>query len=253
LMTPVGGNVFYRFTVENTGDLPLLSPTLTDNNVNVSACNASCSGLTLPVAVPQNDNHIIPCIVGPISAASGSHPNTASVSATFNGNPVASPNSIATYATTGLTLVKSATQTTFTNAGDTLNYSYLVTNSGFAPLQGPVTVSDDKATATCHAVKTVGDLDNFLDPGEPINCTASAMQPDPNPRNNTDNTYNGDTATLLVDVTMNKQLTTDGPFTAGQSISYTLTVGNNGPSTATSVQVTDTPTNLTITNVSGGG
>ncbi|PYQ27173.1 MAG: hypothetical protein DMF56_21685 [Acidobacteria bacterium] len=385
LKTPVGGNVFYRFTVENTGDVPLLSPTLTDNNVNVSACNASWSGLTLPVAVPANDNHIITCIVGPISAASGSHPNTASVSATFNGNPVASPNSIATYATTGLTLVKSATQTTFTNAGDTLNYSYLVTNSGFAPLQGPVTVSDDKATVTCPAVTTVGDLDNFLDPGESITCTASyivtatdvsnakvtntatatvdgvnsnqssktvplstsadvsvtktldtaapyfagqsitytitvanagpstatninvtdtptnltitnvsgactsfapcviaslasgantvitvtatinaagafdnsttvsATQPDPNPGNNTDNTGNGGTATLLVDVTMNKQLTTGGPFTAGQSISYTLTVGNNGPSTATSVQVTDTPTNLTITNVSGGG
>src|SRR4029079_376718 len=34
---------------------------------------------------------------------------------------------------------------------------------------------------------------------------------------------------------------------------YTLLVANAGPSIATAVQVTDTPTNLTITNVSGGG
>ncbi|WP_226470686.1 DUF11 domain-containing protein, partial [Luteimonas panaciterrae] len=33
----------------------------------------------------------------------------------------------------------------------------------------------------------------------------------------------------------------------------TVTVANAGPSTATNVQVTDTPTNLTITGVSGGG
>ena len=55
------------------------------------------------------------------------------------------------------------------------------------------------------------------------------------------------------DVSMTKSLVTAGPYTAGQSITYTLGVANAGPSTATSVQVTDTPTNLTITNVSGGG
>ena len=55
------------------------------------------------------------------------------------------------------------------------------------------------------------------------------------------------------DVSMVKTLTTAGPFTISQSISYTLNVANAGPDTATSIQVTDTPTNLTITNVSGGG
>src|SRR5207245_1619900 len=55
------------------------------------------------------------------------------------------------------------------------------------------------------------------------------------------------------DVSLVKTLATSGPFTAGQSIAYTLLVANAGPSTATSIQVTDTPTNPTITNVSGGG
>ncbi|MFO1352217.1 MAG: DUF11 domain-containing protein [Gammaproteobacteria bacterium] len=58
---------------------------------------------------------------------------------------------------------------------------------------------------------------------------------------------------LQADVSLTKTLTTAGPFTAGQSISYSLVVANAGPSAATNVQVTDTPTNLSITTVSGGG
>src|SRR3990172_1126128 len=49
----------------------------------------------------------------------------------------------------------------------------LVTNSGFAPLLGPVTVSDDIATVACPAVNTVGDSDDYFDPGESITCTAT--------------------------------------------------------------------------------
>src|SRR5207247_4359574 len=66
-------------------------------------------------------------------------------------------------------------------------------------------------------------------------------------------TGNGGTAAASVDVSLVKTLTTSGPFSAGQSISYTLVVANAGPSTATSIQVTDTPTNMSITNVTGGG
>ena len=55
------------------------------------------------------------------------------------------------------------------------------------------------------------------------------------------------------DVWISKALATAGPFLQGQSVAYTLTVGNSGPDEATTVQVTDTPTNLTITNVTGGG
>jgi len=55
-----------------------------------------------------------------------------------------------------------------------LHYSFLVTNTGAAPLAGPVVVADDKSTdESCPPVTTVGDLDNFLDPGESITCTAT--------------------------------------------------------------------------------
>src|SRR5205814_10190314 len=96
----------------------------------------------------------------------------ATASATGDGTTV-TDSSTASYATTGLSIVKSVAPSTFMAAGDVLNYSYLVTNSGFAPLQGPVTVSDTKATVTCPAVTTVGDFDNSLDPSEALTCTAT--------------------------------------------------------------------------------
>jgi uncharacterized repeat protein (TIGR01451 family) len=260
------GPVYYRFTVENTGDVPLSPVTITDNTLNVSTCNAGFPG-TLPVAVAANDNHIATCVVGPITTSTGLHTNTAHATGTFSGTPHNSDDSVATYATTGLTLDKTAAESTFLVAGDTLHYSYLVTNSGSATLQGPVTVADNKTTVTCPALSTIGDLDNFLDPGESITCTATYLVTGADVTNGSvTNTAtatvasvssNSDNATVVLataaDVSVTKTLNTAGPFAAGQTVTYTLFVANAGPSTATSVQVTDTPTNLTITNVSGGG
>src|SRR5205807_1137586 len=84
-------------------------------------------------------------------------------------------------------------------------------------------------------------------------ATVSATEPDPVPGNNTDNTGNGGTATASADVSIVKTLTTAGPYSINQSITYTLFVANAGPSIATNVQVSDTPANMTLTNVTGGG
>ncbi|HEX6099152.1 MAG TPA: ExeM/NucH family extracellular endonuclease [Thermoanaerobaculia bacterium] len=82
-------------------------------------------------------------------------------------------------------------------------------------------------------------------------ATATADQTDPNTANNTDDTGNGGTAAASADVSVTKTLDTAGPYFVGQSVTYTINVANAGPSTATNITVTDTPTNLTITNVSG--
>ena len=55
-----------------------------------------------------------------------------------------------------LTLVKTASPQTYTAAGQTISYSYLVTNSGNVPLAGPVTVTDDKATVDLPGCKHRG-------------------------------------------------------------------------------------------------
>ena len=53
--------------------------------------------------------------------------------------------------TPALSLVKSATPATYATVGQSISYSYLVTNTGNVRLAGPVTVTDDKATVTCPA------------------------------------------------------------------------------------------------------
>lgn len=53
------------------------------------------------------------------------------------------------------------------------------------------------------------------------------------------------------DLSLATVLETEDPYVAGQEVEYSLTVSNAGPSSATNIEVTDTPTNLTFTEVSG--
>ena len=53
------------------------------------------------------------------------------------------------YERSELTLEKSVSPTTYNQAGDVINYSYLLTNTGSGTLSGPFTVMDDKTTVAC--------------------------------------------------------------------------------------------------------
>ncbi|WP_417915701.1 beta strand repeat-containing protein, partial [Candidatus Electronema sp. JM] len=193
LSTPISGPVYYRFYIENTGDVPLNPATVADPSTVVGPLLAGCTWkhdtygsapdylytgtaslaapIQLPVAAPGLDPSAY-CIVGPVGATGGTNNNTATVSGVYGGTGY-TDSSTATYATTALSLVKSVTQTSFSAAGDTLSYNYLVKNTGYASLRGPVTVADDKTTVTCPAVSTVGDGDDWLDPNEQLTCTAT--------------------------------------------------------------------------------
>ncbi len=163
-------DVYYQIVVENTGDVELNPLTVSDPDLDLNGCTWTSP---LPVADAADDDHITTCVIGPVSAVSGETPNTATTSGTHPSGTV-EDTSTAIYATTGLTLVKTVAESGFENIGDELNYSYEVTNSGSAPLRGPVTVTDDKVTVSCPAVSTVvPDGDDFLDPGESIVCTAT--------------------------------------------------------------------------------
>jgi uncharacterized repeat protein (TIGR01451 family) len=65
-----------------------------------------------------------------------------------------------------LTLDKTASPSSYDSVGDTINYSYELTNSGNVTLSGPFTVTDDRAAPICPPTAT-------LAPSATITCTAS--------------------------------------------------------------------------------
>ena len=89
-----GTNVYYRFKIENTGDVALSSLGITDPRVDASGCTWPNP---LPVAVVANDNHIATCIVGPISSSGGTVANTATAQGSYNSTVYNSSPSTATY------------------------------------------------------------------------------------------------------------------------------------------------------------
>jgi len=68
-----------------------------------------------------------------------------------------------------LTTAKSAVDTNFAAAGDTIDYEYVVTNTGNVTIADPITVSDDRiATVNCPALPAGG-----LAPTASITCAAT--------------------------------------------------------------------------------
>jgi uncharacterized repeat protein (TIGR01451 family) len=259
-----GTSVYYKITIENDGDVPLSPVGASDPNVSLAGCVWPAS---LPVAVAANENHIATCVVGPVTAVGGLHPNTETASGTGGGSTVTKDAS-ASYATTGLTIAKSVAESAFTAAGDVLHYSYVVTNSGFAPLQSPVTVSDTKTSVTCPAVTTVGDLDDFLDPGEAITCTATytVTGADVSAKSVTNTAFatvsgvssptDSRTVPLLALPTISKSFAT-GTVAVNGTVNMSFLVTNPGGTGLTGIAFSDTlPSGLTVpvatTSICGG-
>ncbi|MEP5748879.1 MAG: Ig-like domain-containing protein, partial [Nonlabens ulvanivorans] len=110
----------------------------------------------------------------------------------------------------------------------------------------PVTGLD---SATQHRFTNL----TFSADGGPVNLTATFD----NPSGCTD-TQNAGTApdscsVAQSDMSITKTLNQSGPFAPGDTVSWNIVVSNLGTDLATNVFVTDTPTNVTITNINGGG
>ncbi len=71
----IGANVFYRFTVTNTGNVELSNITLTDNTYDLS-------GASVPPTLAPGASFVY--YLGPISAQSGQHTNIATATGTFD-------------------------------------------------------------------------------------------------------------------------------------------------------------------------
>lgn len=168
-------SVYYKFTVENPGDVDLSSVGVKDPPTAGSPLSG-CSWGTLA------KYNTVTCTRGPVAVVTGSpQQNDARAYGTYSSTTV-QDDDYAIYASTHITLTKSATESYFTAEGNPLNYSFIVSNDGAAILDGPITVTDTVTSVTpnvavpvtCPSLTTVGDHDDLFDPGESITCTPTA-------------------------------------------------------------------------------
>lgn len=258
---PLPGDAYFRFVIENTGDANFTSIQLTDPNlggISIANCKDYDGNGVLQVGNPilnESLSKYFTRICFSISSLAVTDPGAYDNVATVQGNSAAgnvTAQSTANFATAGLSLSKVADPQTFTAAGQTISYSYTVTNSGDAPLLGPVTVSDDKITIiTCNPVKTVTHPSEYLALGESVTCTGTYVTTaeDVTAKSVTN------TASAQMEGITSEEVSEEiilpspalslvksepaGSLTVGSTLTYTVTGTNTGNITQTNVVVSD--------------
>ena len=239
----VGQVIKYTYTVTNLGNVPISDIAVADNKTTVTIKNGtlapgkSVKG-TGAYTITQDD------------ITAGSVTNTATATGTFNGSTVTTNTETVTVTaeqTKALKIKKTADTKTYNTTGQTINYTYTVTNSGNVPISG-IVVNDNKATvvidneiAPGSSVTGIGTYTITLDDmiSGSVTNTATAT-----------GTFNGDTVTsntvtVTIKAKQSPALTitkTADPTTfstEGQTIAYTYTVTNSGNVPVSNIEVDD--------------
>lgn len=263
-----GSTVTYDFTITNTGNttltnvvvtdpmvptlsctIPTLLPLSADNSVNTATCSA-----TYTVTQDDVDDFILSGTTLDNSATVNATGPEKSVSATavdsLNG-PAAAP---------ALTIDKTALQASYATIGDTIDYRFVIQNTGNVTWPGPPVITDvitggatcptgpvaPNATITCEASLTITQAE--LDDEEVVNNATA------------DITVGGVTASASDGVTVPADVTTGltiekrlqagspDPFDAvGQQLVYEYVITNTGNVTVENIAVDDDKVAVTCT------
>ena len=242
LNVEAGANVYYRISIENTGDVPLSPVSVTDIDpaINLASC-------TWPSTLPVGTSTVSPiasCIVSPPTVAvAGGNSNTATAHGTYNGVVYDSPSDTAVYATTDLVLakIKNPINATFTTAGDIITFNYTITNNGAAPLTGTLSITDSNTVVIVDGTTCPG-WTGTLGVGASITCSASYTVTafDVSVGSVTNTAYakigavrsNSDRETVFAnkeDLTVTKTNNTSDVALINTQFGWTITVKNQGP------------------------
>ena len=250
-----GTPITYSYLVTNTGNVDLSAVSVTDPHVGLSA--VSCPSASLAPGIGETCTATYTTTQADVDAGSISNTGTAT------GTPPAGPAVTATSSLTisasdtpALTVVKSASATSYSAAGTLITYSYLVTNTGNVDLTA-VSVTDPHvglsavscpnaslapaATETCTATYTTTQGD--VDAGSISNTgTASGTPPTGPPV-----TAMSSLTILAMDtpaVSVVKTANVANYSAPGKVITYSYLVTNTGNVDLTAVLVTDPHANL---------
>src|SRR5690606_15026087 len=150
-----GDTIAYSFEVTNAGNVPVDGVVI--NDAKLSATPIACTPATIAVGGTSDCGPVVYTIT-PADVTNGSVDNSATATGTPpGGTPVTSDPSTTSTPTTApapaLTLVKTAGAPVdvngngITDAGDTIAYSFEVTNAGNVPVDG-VVINDAKLSPT---------------------------------------------------------------------------------------------------------
>jgi uncharacterized repeat protein (TIGR01451 family) len=246
-----GEEIEYTFVVTNTGNVTL-------SNVGV---NDPLFGLTFgPVTLAPNafETFTYTYTVTQAAIDSGSVVNVATTTALdTNGNPVSDNDgeTIVAIQNPSILLEKSAFPTTYSTAGEEVEYTFVVTNTGNVTLSnvevndplfglnfGPVTLAPN-AFETFTFTYTV--TQEAIDTGSVVNlATATALDTNGNPVSDDD----GETISAIQNpsILLEKSALPLTYSTAGEEIEYTFVVTNTGNVTLSNVEVNDPLFGLTF-------
>jgi len=170
-LSRAGDTVHYHYLVTNTGNVTLTDVHPTDTSFSGTG---TPSPITCPVTTLNRGQHETCADTYRLTQAdvnAGKVTNTATATGTPpTGPPVTSAPSSATVtipARPGLSILKSASPGSFGEAGTTIHYSYLVTNTGNVTLTG-VKVND-----LLPGLSAVACPSATLNPGKDMTCTAT--------------------------------------------------------------------------------
>ncbi len=239
-----GVGLTYIYIVRNTGNVTLNAPTVADNRVAVT-CPA---GTIAPNASVTCTSAVYTTTQADVNTGGVTNTATATAAPVGGGAAVTSPSdsvTVPSIRSPAMTLVKSAPNLPPAQfvVGNSVTYTYTVTNTGNVGLAQQVTITDDKIGApfNCGAPGLV--------PGQSLTCTATytftladvAAGFVTNRALATSGTTTSNTDTVTVpqagtpDIAVAKTATTASFTTVGQTISYSFTITNSGQTTITRV------------------
>jgi uncharacterized repeat protein (TIGR01451 family) len=262
----VGQTVNYSFLVTNTGNVPLANVTVTEGAfTGTGAMSAvTCPAAAASVAVGAQVTCTASYVVTQADFDAGSLTNTATATGTSTaGSPPTSGPSRVTIPSDGLepaiSLVKTASPMTVAAPGDTVAYSFLVTNEGNTTLRD-VAVSDDdfsgdgelsaivcpasatalapQASLVCTASYTVTQAD--VDAGSITNTATASGTPPVGPDAVSDPSTAEVTAVVDPALSLTKSVTPTWITRAGESVEYSFVVMNTGNVTLSDAVITET-------------
>jgi uncharacterized repeat protein (TIGR01451 family) len=274
----VGPNLHYTYVLTNTGNVTLTSPSVSDDNTNETPAYLSGDGgLPGKLDVGESRTFHATHTVTQDDLDAGAVTNHATGSADFKAATVHSTEQTATVVATQnatLALVKDVNTSTYDAIGQTLQYSYTLKNTGNVTISSP-SVDDDNSDAppayasgdadgnhkidvgetwVFTAVHTVTALDILLD-SVTNNATGHGtfrFHGDPTTTTIDSNTASRTVDNHSADLELTKSDSPD-PVVVGEPLTYSLTVTNKGPYSASGVKINDPlPTGTTLVSASGG-